>query len=210
MKTQKLSKLIILAFITAFFSITTKAQTVEITPSYGYQFGSKIDYGRNYIKLQESDQWGVTIGVDGFKGIVTEVSYFHQSTAITASGPNIENSHIADLNADWILVGASKILPVDNEQLRPFVGGGLGMAIFNTSNTPSTIGSIDTEFYFAVSLKAGINYMFNEKIGLNLQGNLMFPIQWGGVYIGTGGGGVSGSSTTLVGGFSGGLVYRLN
>lgn len=210
MKNNHLYKILFLSIITALSSLTTEAQTVEVIPSYGYQFGSKIDYGRNYIKLQESDQWGVTIGVDGFKGIVTEVTYFHQSTAITAFGPNIENNHIADLNADWILVGASKVLPMDNEQLRPFAGGGIGMAIFNTNNEAPTIGSIDTEFYFAVSLKAGINYMFNEKIGLNLQGNLMFPIQWGGVYIGTGGGGVSGSSTTLVGGFSGGLVYRLN
>lgn len=55
--------------------------------------------------------------------------------------------------------------------------------------------------------------MFSEKIGLNIQGNLYFPVEWGGVYVGGGPGGVSGgvstTSTTVIGGFSGGLVYRM-
>ena len=55
--------------------------------------------------------------------------------------------------------------------------------------------------------------MFTDKIGLNLQGNLYFPVNWGGVYVGGGPGGVSGgvsaSSTTVIGGFSGGLVFKI-
>jgi hypothetical protein len=54
--------------------------------------------------------------------------------------------------------------------------------------------------------------MFSEHVGLNLQGNLMFPVQWGGFYVSGGSGGVSSgasvSSTTIIGGFSGGLVFR--
>ena len=55
--------------------------------------------------------------------------------------------------------------------------------------------------------------MFSERIGLNLQGNLMVPVQWGGFYVGVGSGGASSgvslNSTTIVGGFSGGLVFKL-
>ena len=55
--------------------------------------------------------------------------------------------------------------------------------------------------------------MLTEVVGINLQGNLMFPVEWGGSYVsgGTGGvgGGASVSTTTVIGGFSGGLVFRL-
>jgi hypothetical protein len=188
-------------------SNTIQAQTVELTAAYGYQFGSKQDFGfNNYVKFAEGDQYSFTIGVYMFEGVMTEVTYTHQSTDITRRYNGV-TEHITDLNADWIMIGASKYLTKD--KLRPFLGGGIGAAIFNSNNENPRVGKIDTKWYLAVSAKAGVNYMFTEQLGINIQGNLMFPIQWGGVYIGTGGSGVSGSSTTLIGGFSGGLVYRL-
>lgn len=186
---------------------TIQAQTVELTAAYGYQFGSKSNYGyNNYVKLNESDQYSFTIGVDMFQGVMTELTYTHQSSDII-DRYNGETTHITDVNADWIMLGASRYLTKD--KLRPFLGGGIGTAIFNANNENPNIGRIDTKWYFAVSAKAGVNIMLSEQFGLNVQGNLMVPIQWGGVYFGTGGAGVSGTSNILVGGFSGGLVYRL-
>ena len=55
--------------------------------------------------------------------------------------------------------------------------------------------------------------MFSEVVGINLQGNLLFPVEWGGVFVGGGTGGIStGASvgtTTILAGFSGGLVFKL-
>ena len=205
-KLMKIKTIVILVFV--LFSTIAQAQTVELTAAYGYQFGSKLEYGyNNYIKFDEGDQYSFTIGVDMFKGVMTEVTYVHQSTEISAKYNALSERRISDLNADWIMVGASKYLTKNN--LRPFIGGALGAAIFNANNEIPVVGKIDTQWYFAVSLKAGVNYMFTEQFGINVQGNMMFPIEWGGVYIGTSGAGVSGSSSTLIGGFSGGLVYRL-
>lgn len=209
MKKINILKLTIFFIIVLTSNITTQAQTVELTASYGYQFGSKINYGwNNSIQLKESDQYAFTLGVDMFEGMMTEVTWVHHSTAINVYDPRFENSKIADLNADWITAGASKYFEYD--KFRPFIGGGLGLAIFNSKNESIEVGPLNTQYYFAVSGKAGVNYMFTESFGLNIQANLMVPVQWGGFYIGTGGGGISASSTTLVGGFSGGLVYRLN
>ncbi len=52
--------------------------------------------------------------------------------------------------------------------------------------------------------------MITDVIGLNLQGNVFFPVNYGGYYIGTGGAGVSAGSTLILGGFSGGLVFRFD
>ena len=68
---------------------------------------------------------------------------------------------------------------------------------------------LESQTRFAFSFKGGVNIMFSDRVGLNLQGNLYVPVVWGGLYIGTGGAGVSAGSTTIMGGFSGGLVFLL-
>ena len=104
---------------------------------------------------------------------------------------------------------------LNDEMVKPFVGGALGLVFLSPSNENRDVvnRSLSNSTEFAFSFKAGINIMFSEVVGLNLQGNLLFPVSWGGVYVAGGpggvGGGVSVSSTTIVGGFSGGLVFRL-
>ncbi len=194
----------------------SSAQTVEITPSFGYQFGSKLNYGPNYLKIKDSEQWGVTIGFETFSNTMVELSYFHHGTTINVRDIIISPSEtrLADLSGDWIMVGGTRYFP--NGKIRPFLGGALGLAFFSPSNENRDIinRSISSETKFAFSFKGGVNIMFSDRVGLNLQGNLMLPINWGGVYIsgGTGGvgTGVTLGSTTVIGGFSTGLVFRLN
>jgi len=202
--------------ITSLISHNSLAQSVEITPSYGYQFGSKLNYGSNYIKIDGSDQYGITIGFETFDDMMAEVSYFHQGTELRIRdvffGPS--ENRLADLAMDWIMVGGTKYFPSGN--MRPFVGGALGMVIFSESNEDTSFFNrpLDGSTKFAFSFKGGVNIMFSARVGLNLQGNLMFPVAWGGAYVGGGSGGISSgvslSSTTLIGGFSGGLVFKIN
>ncbi|OUR94346.1 hypothetical protein A9Q87_01490 [Flavobacteriales bacterium 34_180_T64] len=191
------------------------AQSVEITTSYGYQFGSKLSYGPNYLKIDDSGQWGVTIGFETFDDTMIEISYTHQGTTLNIRDVVLSPSEgrLADVSGDWIMLGGTRYFP--NGKIRPFAGGALGIVILSPSNENRNIinGSFSNETKFAFSFKAGVNFMFSETIGLNLQGNLMFPVNWGGVYVGGGSGGISAgagfSSTTLIGGFSGGLVFKI-
>ena len=191
------------------------AQTIEITPSYGFQFGSKLNYGVNYLEISDSDQWGLTVGFETFDDLMIELSYTHQGTELNIRDVLLSPSEnrLADISGDWIMVGGTKYFPQD--KVRPFVGGALGLVILSPSNENRNIviRNFDSETRFAFSFKGGVNIMFSENIGLNLQGNLMFPVQWGSVYVGGGPGGISTgagfSSTTLIGGFSGGLVFRI-
>jgi len=202
--------------ITGLISQNGLAQTIEITPSYGYQFGSKLGYGSNYIKIEDGEQYGITLGVEADDDLMIEASYFHFGTELSIRDVFYSPSEqkLSDLSADWILVGGAKYFPAGN--LRPFLGGALGMVIFSPSNENREIinRSLSNSTEFAFAFKGGVNIMISDMIGINLQGNLMFPVNWGGVYIGGGSGGISGgvgvSSTTIIGGFSGGLVFRIN
>lgn len=205
----------ILIIITFFFLSNLFSQTIEITPSYGYQFGTKLNYGPNFIKLSDSDQWGVTLGFETYDDLMVELSYTHQSSELKIRDNVISptENRLADISFDWIMVGGTRYFP--QGKIRPFAGGALGLVILSPGNENRDIvnRSLDNQTKFAFSFKGGVNIMFSEKIGLNLQGNLMFPVEWGSVYVGGGSGGVSGgvavSSTTLIGGFSGGLVFRI-
>lgn len=216
LKTTKFHFLGIFIFLIFLGSQQSSAQAIEITPSFGYHFGTKLNYGPNYLKIKDSEQWGITLGFETFDDTMLELSYTHQGTSVNIRdyilSPN--ESRLADLSGDWIMLGGTKYFP--KGKLRPFLGGALGLAIFSPSNENRDIinQSISSETRFALSAKGGVNIMFSDRVGLNLQGNLMFPINWGGVYIsgGTGGvgAGVTLGSTTVIGGFSTGLVFRVN
>lgn len=205
----------IFIIIISFITLNSFSQAIEITPSYGFNFGTKLNYGVNYLEVADNDQWGITLGFETYDDVMIELSYTHQGTDLIIRDIVLSPSEnrLADIAADWILVGASKYF--GNDKIRPFFGSALGVTILSPSNENKDLinRSLDAETKFAFSFKGGVNIMFSDRVGLNLQGNLMFPVEWGGVYVGGGPGGVSSgssfSSTTIIGGFSGGLVFRI-
>ena len=194
------------------FSTNLNAQAIEVIPSYGYQFGTRLNYGPNYVKLEDSGQFGISLGVELQTNLMLELSYFNISSESRIRDVIVApfETRLADINLDWFLVGATRYFK--SGPLKPFAGGGLGLVVVSPSNENRdvVIGSLNSSTRFAFSFKAGINYMFSESIGINLQGNLFFPVNYGGFYIGTGGAGISTGSTLILGGFSGGLVFRFD
>lgn len=210
------SKLTLGLLIALCATLTLSAQTIEITPSYGYQFGTKLNYGRNYIKMDDSGQFGITVGVETMPNLMAEVSYVNQSTELRIRDVQISPSEdrLSDLNVDWFQIGVLRYF--DTGKTQPFLGTSLGITVFSPKNENRDIvnRSLDNSTEFSFTVKGGANFWITDAVGINIQGNLMFPVSWGGVYVGGGpggvGGGVSVSSTTVIGGFSGGLVFRLN
>jgi len=199
-----------LFILISFVSFSAIGQGIEITPSYGYQFGAKINYGPNYLKMNSSDQFRITVGVETYSGLMAEFSYINMSTELRLKdfiyAPN--EAKISDLSADWFLIGATRYLK--DGKVKPFVGGNLGLVVVSPKNENlNIINNLSSTTRFAFSFKAGVNIMFTDVIGLNLQGDLFFPVNWAGIYVGPGGANISTGSTVILGGFSGGLVFKL-
>ncbi len=211
MKNLKILSLISCLFVAS----VTWSQVIEITPSYGYQFGTKLNYGPNYIQIEDSDQFGLNLAFEVNSGLMAEVTYMHHSTQLNIRDVIISpiENRLADLSADWVMVGATKYFK--DGKIKPFAGAGMGLTFLSAKNENQNIinGGLSNQTKFAFSFKTGANFMFNDVVGLNLQFNLLLPIDWGGVYVGGGPGGVTGGvstgSSTIVAGFSGGLVFRL-
>ena len=205
----KKATIFVLVFMTTFLA---SAQVFEITPSYGYQFGAKLGYGPNYLKLDDSGQFGVTVGVETYSGLMVEFTYLNMSSELRLRDVVFApfETKLSDLNVDWFMIGATRYFKTG--KVKPFAGGNLGLVVVSPSNENREIvdRGLQSTTKFAFSFKAGVNIMFTESIGLNLQGNLYFPVDWAGVYVDSGGAGISTGSTVILGGFSGGLVFRID
>jgi len=218
---KNLIKIKIVLIATLTFTSNLDAQTIELTGSYGYQFGTKEDYKGGYFKLDDGGQWNAVLGYELQEDIMVEVSYTRINSPLLFKDVYVtlnQQNKLADVAQDWIMVGGNKYFTKGN--LKPFLGGSVGVAVFSPNNEDfklinSALNNFlaldfDNQVRFAFSFKGGVNIMISDNVGINLQGNLMFPVDWAGVYLGTGGAGVSVDGTTLVGGFSGGLVFRLD
>lgn len=197
----------------AYFS--GESQSIEIIPSYGYQFGTKLNYGSNYLKAKDSDQYGISVGYGVDDNLIAGLSYTRMSTELRIRDRVVSPSEdrLSDLNFDWFQLGATRYFQTG--QVRPFAGGGLGLVVISPQDVNANLAprGLDSTTRFAFSFKAGVNIMFSDRIGLNLQGNLFLPVEWGGLYVAGGSGGVSSGvsagTTTVMGSVSGGLVFML-
>lgn len=197
------------------FYAVSMAQSVELNAFYGYQFGSELKYGPNYLKIGESDEYGISLGFEVGNNIVAELIYIHQGSQLLIRdsfiGPGEER--LADLKADWIMAGTA--IYFQDGKVQPYAGTSLGVFFMNPSNENFAVveRNLDFQTNFAFGFKGGFITMLGPAIGLKVQANLLFPVEWGGAYIDAGPGGVRGSSapsgTTVIAGFRVGLAYRI-
>jgi opacity protein-like surface antigen len=203
-------KLLLFLMLVSFFNAIS--QSIEITPSYGYQFGAKLGYGPNYLKIDDSGQFGITLGVETYSGLMAELTYINMSSELRLRDVIFSpvESRLADLNIDWFLIGATRYFK--EGKVKPFAGAGLGLVVVSPKNENFDIveNNLNSTTRFAFNFKAGVSLMFSDVVGLKFQGDLFFPVNWAGVYVGPDGAGISTGSTVILGGFSGGLVFRID
>lgn len=194
-----------ISFIIAIlFTTSLLAQKLEITPQYGYQLGAKYNYYRGYVKLDDSDQYGVTVGVNAGDDITLEFMWAQQNSKVSVKdyiGYPIE-TELSDIKVDHYQIGA--IYMFDDDQLRPFVGLSGGWSTWNPEDV-----RMYTNTTFTFGITGGMKYFFTDHIGIRLQSQLLLPAAWGGVYVGGGGSGVYASGTIAQLNFSAGLIIGL-
>lgn len=199
------------------FVFQTQAQRIDLSVDYGYQLGTKLKYGSNYLKGSDG---GFFRGIAGFEvgsGTMLELTYMKMNTELLIRDRLISPSEdrLSDLSMDWIHIGSSRYFDSSSD-LTPFFGVSAGVTIFTPKNENLAITnrnlSSTTEFSFA--LKGGVIFNLSDVVGIKIQGDLMFPVSWGGLYVAGGPGGigtgVAVSGTTVMGGFSGGLVFTID
>lgn len=197
-------KLLFVVCVTLGFAFSVKAQKVEITPQYGYQVGAKYNYYGGYVKMKGSDQYGLTFGINATDDISVEFMWAQQNSVLTVKDAVFypQETDLSDMVVNHYQIGAIHMFGYSDA--RPFAGLSAGWSTFNPEEN-----RYDSTTTFTLGLTGGLKYFFTKRVGLRLQGQLLMPISWGGVYVGGGGGGVTAGGSILQLNFSGGLIIGL-
>lgn len=211
-------KKILLVFALLCSTLVITAQEIRLNTYGDYVFKDKFDDtfvngGFYQGRIEDGFRWGAGLEylIQGKTAI--ELQYLRQDTNVPLTYrinrfEDVEFTNL-DLAMNYIMLNSTRYFPV-NPQVEPFVGGGLGIGIFN-ADSPEFSG--DSETKFAWQVRGGANLWFSDTIGLRLQATLVSVVEavGGGIYIGTGGVGTNISTYSTIFQFSlgGGIVFKI-
>ena len=184
----------------AFSSAVVSAQTVELAPFYGRQFGGTIDVARGKLLFPASGSWGFTLDVKVADEAFIEFLYSRQDTTMEFQqggvGPREE---LFDVAVEYYQGGGG--LEFGDGPARPFIA--LGVGATRVAAKPEGLGS---EWRFSMSVAGGLKVLANEHIGFRLEGRLLLPFYGGGFALGGGYAVVGGWISTAQGNLNAGLI----
>ncbi len=168
------------------------AQSIEITPIFGYTFSGQVDGYYGVFDVKDDMSYGGILSVEVDHMSFVELSYQRNDTRVVTS----------KYYEDWS--GSEANMAVEHYQvgmLREFKEGKVApFAKLSLGTTRYVQTSKGNQRYWLFSLGAGIGakILLTDRIGLRLHGNLMMPLEFagGGLFCGIGSGG-SGCSTNV-------------
>jgi len=189
-------------------ALTTKAQSVELTPIAGYTFRSTVNITNGEARINDGFTYGGALTIVASPYNAIEISYYRYETDATAySSFNNFNTVSKPVSVNYMLIGGQRLFPF-NDKVTPFTGFNIGAAWMGSGDD-----SFNTITKFAMGFDAGVKIMVSEKIGIRLQTNFNFPITsaGGSFYWSSGGSGVglTGYVPIWSFGFNGGLIFKI-
>jgi len=206
---MKKIKLLLIAII--FPSMIFAQGGVEIVPFAGYMFGGSIKYYEGKLKIDNGMNYGVSVLVPVHQLLDVEINYTRMDSKASFSSyagyPNFSDRE-TNLATNYIQIGGISKFYSQNTKVTPFGSLSIGAAWFSPSD-----GSFQDVWRFSAALGLGVKVMLSDRIGIMLRGRMLMPMYFGGVgmYVGSGGSGVSVNSVVapLQGDFNGGLIIKL-
>ncbi|MEN8224483.1 MAG: hypothetical protein ABFS05_03900 [Bacteroidota bacterium] len=205
-------KKIKLLLLTIIFPAMLMAQAgVEVVPFAGYMFGGSVKYYEGKLKLENGLDYGVSILVPMHELLDVEINYTRMDSKASFTpyfGFPLLKYRETNLATNYIQVGGISKFYRQETRATPFSSLSFGATWFSPTDA-----SFRDVWRFSVTAGLGVKVMLTERVGIMLRGRLMMPMYFGGfgMYIGTGGSGVSVNTVVapLQGDFNGGLIIKL-
>ena len=177
------------------------AQKIEITPMVGWQWSAKVQGSNVELDFGNNANFAAYVGYQAIPGMFVEFSYTIMKTTGIINRP-LSDEQLGDTYFHYFLIGTTKYF--GENRLQPFVLGSLGVSWIDLKDN----ATYDDAVLFALAFGGGLKAYITKSIGIRLQGRLLMPISFNGVWLGTGGLGLTGN-VLLQGDFSAGLVIGL-
>ena len=163
------------------------AQTIEITPLYGYTFSGKVSGYYETFDVKDDMSFGGLLSIEVDNMSYIELGYYRTNTEIVTTPYNSGfESGRADLAVEQYQIGMLR--EFKEGKVAPFAKVSLG-----TTRYAQMSKGNERYWLFSAGIGLGAKVFFNDHIGLRLHGNLILPMEFagGGIFCGIGGGGCS-------------------
>lgn len=213
MMMKKLTTVVILIMS---ISLSTMAQSIEITPFYGYQLNGNLKTYYNDFNMSNAPNYGGLLSVGVAEGTFAELMYIRSDTDFKYNYLGYTQATI-DLSIEYYQIGAVKQIEV-SDKVSPFGAFTLGATRFHPKDAHDWDDDggatyLDDAWSFSATLGAGLKIYLSDRIGLRMQARMLMPMYFDGLFIGIGSGGASGGASfsipVLSGDFTGGLIIRI-
>ncbi len=146
--------------------VPASAQTVELTPFVGYQFGGSFD--QDYedddfdffddVDVEESESYGLMLNLGLTRSLQFELLYSRQETNLEED--SFLGADLDDVEIEYFHGGV--LWQWGDGQVHPYVVASAGGTRFTLADGDDT--------RFSVGLGGGVKVMFNNHVGLRLDG----------------------------------------
>ena len=209
-------KLQLSVLLSVFFAFSTVAQNIELTPFYGYALNGKLKTYSGDFNVADNPNYGAILSIGLYEGGFVELMYNRNDTEFSYNRAGITQANI-DISTEYYQIGTLKQIDTGGKVF-PFGAFSLGATRFHPKegydwDDDGISTTLDDGWAFSATFGAGLKIMLSDKIGIRLQGRLLLPMRFEGLFIGIGTGGTSGGASfsvpLIAGDFTAGLVIRL-
>jgi opacity protein-like surface antigen len=203
----------ILFTLSIFSSPSFSQNRVEVSIMSGYQMLGTIDayYNPGFegeFDINDAAFFSAVFGYKVEREIIFEVQYLYQPTKTSFNYTGSAEVYLSglsdDINVHYIMLGALYEKPFS----RTATGYG-GLLIGTSGIVP--VKDYESEWRLAFGITLGAKFMVSENIGIKIQTQGLFPVQWGSgsIYTGPNGEGYSVTKGTIITQINvgGGLFY---
>lgn len=163
------------------------AQSIEITPLFGYNISGKVDGYYETFDVKNDMSFGGLLSIEIDNMSYVELGYHRTNTKLVTS-KFYNGSNQTDIAVEHYQVGALR--EFKEGPIVPFAKLSLG-----TTRYVQTSKGDERYWLFSIGVGLGAKVFLNDMIGLRLHTNLMLPLEFagGGLFcgIGSSGGGCS-------------------
>ncbi len=173
---------------------------IELSGYTGWMLGGKVNLYNGSLKIEDGQNWGITLSKQIAPGMHAELMYNRLVSDLMIRVYGDVPYVYTKVATQYFHAGAVKEL-MSEGVVRPYGTGSMGATIFSDQE-----GFDSDKWRFSVGLGGGLKIFPTERIGFRLQARMLVPLYFNGLWFGTGGAGVSTSSSIVQGDFTGGVI----
>jgi hypothetical protein len=185
------------------FSLLTGYQMLGNIEVYNYYYGGNPNVNGD-LDIDDAMYYSAAIGINTSRETMAELQFIYQPTSITFDPYSFGESTTFDADVFYILGTGYYV-----KQFSRTGSGYFGLSIGAAGLAPQN--NLDPAWRFAFGLTLGMKFLLSKNIGIKIQSQGLFPIQWAGgsLYVGTGGAGygVSAGTSIVQINIGGGIYY---